>query len=385
MIKADTKPHPNTINSVLFKITCIFWLAAKLISWRIWTANRLYPLAPVTEILDRVPPVIHLILLITSISLLVFLFFKNSRWVLIALLAVELASCLLDQNRWRAWEYQYLFILIALIINANRQKNLVGVLSFILIATYFYSACGKFNPGFLQNVWGYMVLKLFLKLPANVVSQRLVYYSGYLLAVFELVCSLGLIFIRTRKTGAIALIIMHVFLLIMLGPLGLNYNKIVWPWNLAMIFYLYFIFLRNPETAPDLKPVLQGWNRLIFVFLAIMPALHFVGYWDELLSASMYSGKSLVMTVCIQDTTKCRELRPFYSHHNYDKKLCNGEVEINLQDWAILETNVTPNPELRIYKIIQRKLEKQYPGANFSYLIYRKIKGKQVYLASPSK
>jgi len=385
MIKPETKPPYETINSALLKITCLFRLCAKLISWKIWTAYRLYPLVPVSEIFDRVPPVVHLVLLITSILLMIFLFFKNNRWILIALLAVELVSCLLDQNRWRAWEYQYLFILIAFIINANKPKNLAGILSFILIATYFYSGCGKFNPGFLQNVWGYMVLKLFFKLPANVASNHLVYYSGYLLAVFELVCSLGLIFIWTRKIAAIALIIMHLFLLIMLGPLGLNYNKIVWPWNLAMIFYLYFIFLRNPETAPDLKPVLQGWNRLIFVFLAILPALHFVGYWDELLSASMYSGKSLVMTVCVQDTTKCRELRPFFNHRNYDKTRCKGEAEINLQDWAILETNVTPNPELRIYKIIQDKLEKQYPGANFSYLIYRKIRGKQVYLASPSK
>src|ERR1700712_1496114 len=148
---------------------------------------------------DRIPPIAHLALFITSILLMVFLFFKNSKWILIALLAVEFASCLLDQNRWRAWEYQYLFILIAFIINSNKPKNLVGVISFILIATYFYSACGKFNPGFLQNVWGYMVLKLFLKLPANISNQHLVYYGGYLLALFELFCSLGLILLRTRK------------------------------------------------------------------------------------------------------------------------------------------------------------------------------------------
>jgi hypothetical protein len=370
MIKTDTQFPCGTLNSSLLKITCIFWLSAKLISWKLWTACRLYPLAPVSEIFDRVPPFVHLILFITSLLLITLLLFTENKSVFIALLIVELASCLLDQNRWRSWEYQCLVTLVAFIVNTKTPKNVLAIFSLILISTYFYSGFGKLNPGFLNNVWGYMILKLFLKIPVSIASQYWVHYSGYLLALFELCAGLGLLFTRTQKAAAITLITMHLLLLVLLGPFGLNYNKVVWPWNIAMPFFLYLIFLGNAKTKPDFRLVLQGWNRLIFIFLAILPAFHFLGYWDAALSSNMYSGNSPGMAICIQDTTQCSDLKPFYSPYKNNKKGCTGEAAIWLQDWAILETNVSAYAELRVYNIIQRKLQKQYPGANFSYQVY---------------
>src|ERR1700754_1431778 len=94
-------------STLLLRVTCLFWLLAKVISWRIWTTARLLPGIPFFECFDYVPGVIHTILFAVSISLILLLFLKNSKPYLVSLLGMEIISCLLDQNRLQPWEYQY--------------------------------------------------------------------------------------------------------------------------------------------------------------------------------------------------------------------------------------------------------------------------------------
>jgi len=358
------------INALLFKIACIFWLIVKVIGWRMWTTCRLFPTAPVFESLDQVPAVVHIILLALSLLCIsMLLFFDKNKFIMVGLLMIEICSCLLDQNRWQPYEYQCLFIIFLFLVNANKPKLILTLFTIVLASTYFYSGLGKLNSGFLHTVWVQIILKSFLKVPSNITSNHYLYNAGYLLGLFELVAGTGLVFSKTKKAAAIALILMHLSILLLLGPLGgLNYNIIVWPWNMVMIVYLYLIFIKKQESVTTLKYVFTGWNKLVFVAWCILPALHFIGYWDGFLSSSMYSGKAPKMIICIKDTSKCRQLHAFYGKEGY--KICNGQAYIELQNWAINETNAIPNPEIRIYKIIQKKLEKKYPVAGLSYFFY---------------
>jgi hypothetical protein len=366
------KSHFQTeeINVLLFKTACIFWLTVKVMGWRMWTTGRLFPTAPVFESLDQIPSVIHVFLLALSLlCIMVLLFFDENKFIMPGLLIVEICSCLLDQNRWQPYEYQCLFIVFIFLSNANKPKLILTLFTLILASTYFYSGLGKLNSGFLHSIWVQIILKSFLKVPSNVIANHYLYNAGYLLGLFELVAGIGLLFSKTKKVAAIALILMHLFILLLLGPLGgLNYNIIVWPWNMVMITYLYLIFIKQQENAFTLKQAFTGWNKLVFVAWCILPAFHFIGYWDGFLSASMYSGRAPRMIICIKDTSNCRELHAYYGKEAY--KICNGQAYIELQNWAITETNAIPNPEMRIYKIIQKKLEKKYPAAGLSYFYY---------------
>jgi len=335
-----------------------------------FTAYRLFPTASVFESMDQLPGVVHLIIFIFCLLLigLVFFFPKN-RFILAGLLVIEILSCILDQNRWQPWEYQCIFIVFIFLVNRNRQVFIIPLFTFILASTYFYSGCNKLNDGFLQNVWVQMFLRSFLKLPVTVALQPWLYYCGYLLALFELLAGLGLMFLKTRKTAAKALILMHLFVLVLLGPLGLNYNAIIWPWNVALIGYLYILFLYKNDPAFNFKPIFQGWNNLVFICWGILPVFGLFGYWDGFLSSSIYSGKSPWMVICIRDTSKCPELKPYYSS-NQVKPCGDGSTGINLQTWGLSETNMILNPELRVLKQIQKKLEKQYASAGLSCSIF---------------
>jgi len=358
----------NLTTAWLFKIACIFWLTVKLIGWRMWTTYRLFPTAPVFENLDRIPPVVHTALFILSFLLVLLLLFTKNKFVLAGTLFVEICMCLLDQNRWQPYEYQCLFIIFIFLVNNNKPTFIIASFTVVLVFTDFYSGLGKLNGSFLRTFWSPVILKTFLGVPLNISREHYLYYSGYFLGFFELITGAILMFSKTQKVAAKALILMHLFILVLLGPWGLNYNTVVWPWNIAMIMYLYIIFLKRDAGTFILKPVFKGWNKLVIIAWGILPALHFIGYWDGFLSASVYSGKSPKMIICIQDVSKCKQLQVFCK--NYGNKFCDGKKNIELQDWAINETNVIPNPEIRVYKILQKKLEKQYPSAGLQFHIY---------------
>ncbi|MDB5133265.1 MAG: hypothetical protein JWR02_3014 [Mucilaginibacter sp.] len=360
-------------NSWLLKITCIFWLFAKLIGWRVWTTYRLFPTAPLFESFDHISPAVHLVLFLLQVLFIVMLLFPNkNKWVLIGLLAAEIFSCLFDQSRLQPYEYQYMFIIFIFIINRNSQKIIPAAVIFILASTYFYSGLSKLNEAFVHVMWTKVILRSFFKLPPQVAGRHLLYYSGYLAGIVELVAGLGLLFPGIQKTAATVLILMHLFILILLGPLGLRYNEIVWPWNVAMILYLYTLFLRKNGDRFTFGPIFAGWNKLVFIAWGVLPALNFIDCWDYYLSSSIYSERTPKMIICISDTAKCRPLKRFFQYNSLNN--CKGSAVINIQHWALTEMNSAPYSEIRVYKILQTKLEKEYPASGLSYFYIDKIK-----------
>src|SRR6185312_9041869 len=149
----------------------------------------------------------------SAFLLIILLFRPPNKYLLTGLLAADVFSCLLDQNRWQPWEYQYLFIIFIFMVNFNRQKIIPIAISFILVFTYIYSGLGKLNAGFLETTWTTTILKHFFKAPASFVNNQWLYLAGYLLGTVELLAGSGLLFSKTKKTSAIVLILIHLFVL----------------------------------------------------------------------------------------------------------------------------------------------------------------------------
>ncbi|HVZ97340.1 MAG TPA: hypothetical protein VG847_10720, partial [Chitinophagaceae bacterium] len=130
---------------IVMRIISFFWLTGKIISWRLWTTDRLFPLVPPFDFL-RISSPAHLLLFIASLTGLALLFlFPAKKIFQITVIAVEILSCLFDQNRWQPWEYEYIFIITAFIFNPGNDERALKTILFILISTYFYSGLGKMN------------------------------------------------------------------------------------------------------------------------------------------------------------------------------------------------------------------------------------------------
>jgi len=369
---------PNTNNPIItiwvLKATCFFWLIAKLISWKVWLADRLFPLVPPVSFLEA-PGWLHLLFFVTSLALLLFLVVKPATKItLSSLLIVDLAACLFDQTRWQPWEYQYLLTITLFIVCFKRKDLLIAGLAFILIATYFYSGLSKINSGFTFNIWYKMIVTRWLHVPHSIASGHWIIGSGYLLAVIETGAACLLMFRKTRVVGALVLIIMHLFNLLFLGPFGLATNHVVWPWNVLMACLLYLLFIerRKVEYLPSL--LLSKKLLWLTILIGVMPATRFVGIWDDYFSAAIYTGNTIDMEACVNlnvDSMPPMELRP-YVYKTNGLPTCKNAKVLSVTHWSLMELKVPVYPEHRVFLAIEKLLTTKYGNNITAYKIYKR-------------
>ena len=318
-----------------------------------------------------------MLFIFSLLALFALLIFPINRVLQVSVIIIEVLSCLLDQNRWQPWEYQYIFIILALVINYKNEKNAVSAIAFIFVSVYFFSGIGKMNPVFSQYVRNKMVLSGIFHVSNSIVYEWLLYHTGYLLGIIEILLSIGLFFQRTKKISAIFLIIMHLLILAIFGPFGINYDRIIWPWNVVMIVILYVFFICNTPVSISFQSIKQGWNKLIIVFFGILPVLNFFGYWDFYLSSSLFSNKPPEMYICIHKPGSSKVLQPFFAGYK-NKFLCDSNSTLlDVRAWSFREMQVPAYPEIRIYKSIKEQILKRYPDMNATFTVYPYINGRK--------
>lgn len=369
----DTRAHLYTQFDTpqfytLLRITCFFWLLAKMLSMKAWLADRLYPVVSVFDFTYSIGPEVHQVLFYISCTCLIGLFaFPSRRDVLAFLLIAELCSCLLDVIRWQPWEFQYIFTLLILLFHKNNPKVLYCAFVFLMASIYIFSGLHKLNGGFLSSIWESMILRRFFGVEK--ISNIGVHYAGLVLPVIEIICGFGLLFLR-KKWPALILIGMHLFILIFLGPIGLNYNIVVWPWNAAMILLLYSVFIRTKSFTFSFRYMVLRWNIVVLLFFAFLPILSFSGYWEQYLSSSLYSGNALSMVICVDDQKEVYPLRNYFSKTDY-KGVCTGDAKIVLQNWAFAEIRIAPYPEEWYYRRFKKEWERIYGSDNARFILRR--------------
>ncbi len=361
-------PSEESKTKLILRITCAFWIFTKLFSYKLWHVDRLFPVIPPFEFLDNIPNFVHLALFFIALSGIAFVgFFPKIKVILGLTIIIEISSCLLDQSRWQPWEYQYLLTFLFFFFYYREPKQFINYFSFLLIATYAFSGLHKLNGGFLYTVWERMILDRFMGFDANQIQNIFIHYAGLALPIFEILAALGLLFSKNKRLFALLLIGMHIFILIFLSPIGLNYNSIVWPWNVLMIFYLFILFF-NHSTSISFRNLLSGFNIIPFTLIAILPIFSFFGLYDNYLSFNLYSGKLQSFRICVEEQKVDDDFKPFLSKNRF---YCDSKASISVDDWAMKEMNVALYPEERIYLKIRKKWRKKYPNSEAEFVIYQ--------------
>lgn len=355
-------------SAIILRITAIAWLAGKLVCYKLWLSERLFPVVPVTDGLVY-PEWLHMGLYGLSLALLgTLVVLPRNRFIAYAITVCELTSCLTDQNRWQPWEYQYLFTFVILLINWRDDTSALKVMAFMVAAIYIYSGLNKFTPGFLASEWAALILRDFLHLPSSIINKRPVYYSGYLLSIIETAAGIGLLFHHTRRRSAIVMVAMHLFILLVFGWLGLKRNVSIWPWNVVMVAYLYLFFIKNSVSAFDIPALLSKRNIVVAISWGVLPVLCFFGLWDNYFSANLYSGRQPYMLICINNPERVPELLPYMERSN--SNICPGQQMINVNKWAYKELNAPPCPQYRVFRKIKISFEQKFPGAASRFIAY---------------
>lgn len=336
--------------------TAIALIFGFCLSWKLWVSSRLFPLCPVANFLPSIPfPLDHICLFVLLGLLVTSIGMARSRAVLLACVGLAGVIALWDQMRWQPWFYQYLFVLSAIAVytgkkleNQHREAAL-NVCQLIIACTYIWGGLQKLNVNFVRETWPDVTGSLLRVLSKHVKTAPFVLIL--LVPVMEVAIGLGLINRKSRNAAVLVAIATHIVILLVLVSGG--ENRVVWPWNLAMILFVAALFWKNQETDPRSIFVPRNvFHALVLLLFGLLPVFSFFGLWDSYLSAALYSGNT-DQAVIILDSAVIDRL-PMAVHSDIWQSSRPFFLDINR--WSYDELNVPTYPEPRVYKQVAERI-----------------------------
>lgn len=234
-------------------------------------------------------------------------------WALVG--CTLIAGVALDQHRLQPWVYQTLLYSAWLVLLPNRIT--IGLMQILTISIYFYSSIGKFDYQFVHTVGQDFLATAGMLFGLDITTWDETLRSRVVLVfpIAELTTALMLMLPRTRRWGGYVAIAMHVSLIFLLSPLGMNHSVGVLAWNAVLAGQAYLLFAKR-SVATAKAPVpddsnsdevnlasglnSRSWRSVVaFIILGLALALPLserrdqVGdaalHWDHWLSWSLYS------------------------------------------------------------------------------------------------
>lgn len=361
----------------------LFWLKASVImafcvglamSSRLWIGPRSYPPAPIVSALPQVEdlPAYCLFSALFLLAAAILVVAKPQRFIA-AFLAIIGAFCLLDQTRWQPWVFLYCFLLATLALfswdssDVPGQRNTLNIARLIIACTYIFSGLQKINLNFMENDFPWIVSPITNLLPSTAGPLHVV---GMIAPFIQIAFGFGLLTNHLRRTSLVAAIAMHVFILAMFGPAGLDWNNVVWTWTAAMAVFDVLLFAGQGDysVAEILWTRTRPYHWFALLVFAGLPILSFFNLWDSLLSAALYSGNLTEAEIYVTDAGKASLPAPI--GERFVRTSDNTNV-LNLQRWSIEDLNVIPYPETRVFKAIAKYVCSQLDDRTQLVLIVR--------------
>jgi hypothetical protein len=166
-----------------------------------------------------------------------------------------------------------------------------------------------------------------------------------------------------RRLAIATSIAVHAVALLVLGPLGHDYNLVVWPWNLAMIALVIALFppVRLRQSLLDLRASLPG--AVAVAAICLLPILSYSGRWNSYFSFALYSGNLAKADIFLTPSMVNRlpeSIRPFAHPVHPDVAAVSpnlaGLFVFDYLTWCQSELGVPPIPEPHSYRSIARYL-----------------------------
>jgi len=346
----------------------IFWLKATAliafcvglaISSPLWIGPRSYPPVPVW---GGLPPLGHPLDYVLYAGLFALaaaaLLSPRPQKFIAAFVAIVFVFCLGDQTRWQPWVFLYSFMLAGLALFSWRSEDRVGrqaalnMARLIIALTYVFSGLQKFNWRFVDVEFSVLTSPITDFVPAMAMP---LHYVAMAAPVIQLGFGIGLLTSRFRRVSLVLAVAMHVFILAMLGPLGQNWNTIVWPWTAAMAAFDLLLFSGKDDfSAREIFRFERNWyHAAMLALFGLLPLLSFGNRWDSYLSSALYAGN--ITEAWIYASDRGYDSVPD-GPRRFFRRTFDNTHELNFQQWAVEELNVPPYPEVRLFMAIARDL-----------------------------
>jgi hypothetical protein len=327
-----------------------------------WMNTRTFPLLPIVSGFPILPAPFDQALYASLLIALIIAAWFYQAGVIYFLCASFIAYCG-DQNRGQPWLYMYWVMLLLTLLPT---VTAFAACRWALAVVYLWGGIQKCNARFFEKVPSWFVSPAAnWHLPAFALDA--LRWSAASAPFLEIAISVALWFTKSRRPALVAIFVLHSFAVLFLGPLGHNYNWVVWPWNLAMIALACILFPLASKTKPT-KPLLNEsivalrrsrFALAVLIPFAFLPILSYSGRWDSAFSFALYSESSATANIFVtqnfvdQLPPKLRTyIIPF---PQYDPQV-QGPFIFNFAPWAYEELHIPPLSEPRNFRSVFNSL-----------------------------
>jgi hypothetical protein len=348
--------HPIDRLFLLKTTVLVAFCVGLLMCPALWIGPRSYPMAPVSSLLPPIEGAVAAglygcLFLLAALAVVL----PRPRWCVAGFLAIVAVFCLADQTRWQPWVFQYGFLLgiVALYPQAGSgeqdRARALDIARLVVALTYVFSGLQKINLNFMENDFSWIVSPITSLLPS---AGSVLGAFGFVVPFIQVAFGIGLLTQRYRRVSLWSAVCMHLFILAMFGPTGLNWNNVIWPWTATMAAFDVLLFSQASDFSWRKAATTRDPGLLAAIMLfALLPLLSFFNFWDSYLSSALYSGNLTEAQIYFSDigaASLAPGIRSRLVHTSPDTNV------LNIQRWAIEDLNVTPYSETRVFKAIAK-------------------------------
>ena len=309
----------------------------------LWRPQRLFPQVPLISIAGRIPEFVEwglLGILIASIGVMLFPARPQPRRI--ACLIMGLSTFLLvliDQHRLQPWAWQ--FIILSLVLATSDNATSRTSWQWLIISIYAWSAWSKMDQGFFISHGRFLLEGLAKSIG---LTQGTKFWPEWLLGsatisipVFEMLVAFGLAWPATRRFAVILAAMMHVTLLLALGPFGHGHQPGVLFWNLFFLIQNGLLFRRGPTTEQPLSTtpstsaiqIRNSLAHLAVVAAMAWPSVESFGLCDHWPAWAVYAAKPERVTVYVD----ANEISQSLQSGDFDSLKTYLGPQTTMDDW----------------------------------------------------
>lgn len=299
---------------------------------------------------------------------------KYLRGVWIGLLLVFSFWALSDQNKLQPWVWHALLVCAYSIGTCHDRVRWRRGMVVLTAAIYFWSAISKFDDSFATS-YGQQLIEAMLG-PNRVASFRMLrpedrVFFARLLPIGELLTAVLLLVPYSRRFGCGLSIVMHLGLMLAVGPFGLNHRAGVFLWNIYFIGQNSLLWrfdkrgarFQRAQTEEEsgtfrTRPSMQSFlPAAVLIFAAVFPALRSFRLCDNWPAWAVYASDLEFVTIYVSDAGLDRlpqRVRRFAE----PPTVKTGWTPIRIEQWALAECHAPIYPQDRFYVAVALAIAK---------------------------
>lgn len=344
----------------LLYVLSLSFLGSIFISYKAWFSLGSFPAISVLP--WHISPIIFQffsVVLIALVFIQPIFFYERTIYRIILLLLLILFF--LNHNLIQPWAWMY-FILLWIISSFARfhhqYKDLSPIVSTLKIAVsliYVFSGIFKIHPNFETLVLPYLLQPL-TQFFWQFESQIIAFFS--LAPFIEILLGFGLLIPSANRWIKLGLILMHIIIMLLIGPFTGNLNPVIWPWNIGMIAILLILFPFRKNKQPLFPLFFILFKKPFYYPLLVMilfTGLHFFGLGNGYMAFDLYSGRITNKQASFNSSS----IKAVPENINNYAWNYGNSIYIDYYVWCNTELKIPPCPAAICDSLYKKSIEKR--------------------------